>query len=218
MPERLDHFVNQQIYHVYNKTIDDRKLFGNPRFAEWFLRLSRYYRSSNATLRYSYFRRLPDTMKIEKMEQIDDPKSYIIDILQFCLMPNHFHFLLRQRSENGIPIFMADLMNALTRFYNTVNKRKGPLFLTQFRSKRITTVEYLTEISRYIHLNPHNAGITRSVSALIEYPYSSLVAYIGDNDCEHILNVETETVLREFNNNRVRYFRFLTSSLHTSEV
>jgi len=124
-------------------------------------------------------------------------------------MPNHYHFQIKQLIDNGIIRFMADVLNSFTRYYNSKNKRKGPIFLTPFRSRQIVSDEQLIHTSRYIHLNPYSAGIVNTQKDLINYPYSSFKEYVEKNE-EGICN--TDEILKMFGGDRERYKEFVLSN------
>lgn len=92
-------------------------------------------------------------------------------------MPNHFHFLVRQIQDKGISIFMSQLTNSYTKYFNTKYKRVGPLFQGAFKAVRVVTDEQLVHLSRYIHLNPIVSLLTKS---LMNYPWSSFFEYSGE--------------------------------------
>jgi putative transposase len=77
-----------------------------------------------------------------------------IELLAFCLMPNHFHILLYQHDEKTISSLMRGLMTSYSRYFNKKYNRSGPLFESRYKSSRISDDAYLMHISRYIHLNP----------------------------------------------------------------
>jgi len=77
---------------------------------------------------------------------------------------------------------MSNLANSITRFYNVKNKRLGPIFLPQFKSKRINSIEQLVYVSRYIHSNQYASGLIKNINDIFECPYSSIKEYIGDNE------------------------------------
>ena len=91
-------------------------------------------------------------------------------------MPNHFHFLLRQKTDDGLSKFVGDLLNSYTKYFNIKNDRVGPLFQGRFRAVLIDNDEQLVHVSRYIHLNPLIANL---VSDIESYPWSSYRDYLG---------------------------------------
>lgn len=210
MPSRKDIFINDEIYHIFNKTIDHRNIFSDSKICSLFLNLIKYYRSIKAHLRYSYFRKLSNEFRDQMEREIEFEKYFKIDILCYCLMPNHFHLLLKQKIADGISRFMADILNSQTRFYNIKSDRKGPIFLTQFKSKRIVTREQLIHVSRYIHLNPYSSGLINSLPKLIDYEFSSLKEYINPRNKKNFC--ETDTILSNFSFRRESYRKFVLNN------
>lgn len=92
-----------------------------------------------------------------------------VDLLAFCLMPNHFHMLVYQRQQKALTVLMRSVMTSYSRYFNTRHKRTGSLFESRFRAALITDDSYLQHITRYIHLNPR---VWR------DYEYSSLPYYL----------------------------------------
>ncbi|MBT5808444.1 hypothetical protein HOI18_04200 [Candidatus Uhrbacteria bacterium] len=76
-----------------------------------------------------------------------------VEIAAYCLMPNHYHFLVRQLREGGIPRFFHKLNKGYSRYYNLKNKRSGSLFESKYKAKHINSQSYLSHIAPYIHLN-----------------------------------------------------------------
>lgn len=207
MPTRKDIFINNEIYHVFNKTIDHRSLFIDKKISKLFLDIVRYYRSTKANIRYSYFRKLSSAFRDFKEREINCRKYFKIEILAYCIMPNHFHLLLKQTIDKGIIRFMADILNSLTRFYNLRTDRKGPIFLTQFKSKRIVSREQLLHVSRYIHLNPYSSGLVNSISELMNYRCSSFIEYINKKNKNNLC--ETDVILSNFFLRKEKYRKFV---------
>lgn len=206
MPSRKDIFVNGGFYHIFNKTIDKRDIFLLNDISQIFLRLIVYYRSCSSRIRFSHYRRLPLLIRKAIDKKIKNKKSYKVEVLAYCLMPNHFHFLLKQKRDNGIIRFMSDILNSITRFYNKKYERSGPLFLTQFKSKMIRGQEQLIHTSRYIHLNPYSGNMVKSAKEIEVYDLSSFREYITDVT---IKCCDTEFILDLFQKNRKRYKEFV---------
>jgi putative transposase len=130
----------------------------------------------------------------------------IVEIIVFCLMPNHFHLLLKQVEENGISKYMHRLETGYTMYFNKCNDRSGVLLQGTFKCKAITTNPYLLQLSKYIHTNPlHIVGKKQTDISIIkkqlcEYPWSSLREY-----CNIWLKNSTvdnkEPILGQFINN-----------------
>lgn len=103
-----------------------------------------------------------------------------VSILSYCLMSNHFHFLLKQETDLPITAFMLRLSTSYAKYFNIKYKEVGSLFQGRFKAKLVETDEYLLHLSRYIHRNP----ISTPGVELTYFPWSSYSAYIegGKND------------------------------------
>lgn len=162
-------FGNGEYYHVYNRGVEKRAVFLDQRDYQRFIQTLQYYQLNNPPTRFS-FRNRP-VLTLHK----HDP-SLKVEIISFCLMPNHFHLLLRQAEDGGITSFLSRLLNSYTKYFNTKHKRIGPLFQGSFKAVRIEDDQQLIHVSRYIHLNPL---IDYLVKDLKGYEYSSYPQFIG---------------------------------------
>ena len=170
--------ATDEIYHVYNRGVEKRPIFLTKWDYNRFLDLTNYYRFKNCPVKYSYFKLSSESERREVLEKLENSSEKWVDILAFCLMPNHFHFLLKQLKDNGISKFMAKIQNSFSHFFNMKQERVGHLFQGNFKAKRIESDEQLVHVSRYIHLNPVSAHIIK-FEELENYEYSSYPEYIG---------------------------------------
>ena len=125
-------------------------------------------------------------------------KKYPLKILAYCLMPNHFHFLVQQLGENALTKFFGDLSNSHSKYFNIKYETVGPLFQGRFKAKKVEKDEYLVHLSRYIHLNPTDLFSYLSGNLLevfLNYPWSSLSVYLSRTNDELI---STDIVLSYF--------------------
>ncbi len=205
MPTRRDIFVNGGIYHIFSKTIDRKRVFEDRNLCLEFLSTADYYKSSSK-LRFSKYKELLNDKSVKFEKKKIRPR---VQILSYCLMPNHYHLLIKQKKENGIIRFTADILNSFTRYYNSKNKRKGSIFLTPFRSRKIVSDEQLVHTSRYIHLNPYSAGLVNTYQGLIDYPYSSFKEFINPN-ASQLCN--TQPILKMFGGSREKYKEFVLNN------
>jgi putative transposase len=102
-----------------------------------------------------------------------------VEIICFCLMPNHYHFLLRQVEDNGISNFLGNFQNGFTRYFNIRNDRVGHIFQGSFKAVLVENESQLLHLARYIHLNPYSSMLVREIDQLFDYPWSSLPEYLG---------------------------------------
>ncbi len=181
MPGRKIPLVTDEIYHVYNRGINKQPTFTTKKEYQRAILAIEFYRVSSPPIRLSKFLELEQD-KQKEITKITNQAEKLVDIICFCLMPNHFHFLLKQKMEDGISKFIGNFQNSYTRYHNTRNERDGSLFLDQFKAKRIETDEQFIHVSRYIHLNPYTNFIVRTVGELEKYPWSSFSNYLTGND------------------------------------
>lgn len=133
----------------------------------------------------------------------------------YCLMPNHFHFLLRQEVDGGISKFLGLFQNSYTRYFNTKNDRVGQLFLDTFKNVLVEKEEQLLHLSRYIHLNPYSSKVVENLNDLYKYEWSSLGEYIGGSEdyiCEKdmvLSSFKTKESYKKFVSDRAEFQREL---------
>lgn len=180
MPGRKSPLVGGEIYHVFNRGINRQPTFTNKKDFSRFLSTINFYKFSKPPLSMSKFLRSDDKKQLDVLKILAESKR-LIEIYSFCLMPNHFHFLLKQLEDNGIAKFLGNLQNSYTKYFNTKSDRDGSLFLDQFKAIRVESEEQLIHLSRYIHLNPHTGYVVKSLEELEEYPWSSFPDYLQGN-------------------------------------
>lgn len=179
MPGREIPLITSQIYHVINRGVASQPVFINRRDYQRALEAILYYQYQKPHLRYSFFLRLTVQQRRDFLNKLKLGGKRLIEIIAYCLMPNHLHLLLRQRVENGISIFMSNFTNSYTRYFNTKQKRKGHLFQGKFKAVRVETDQQLIHLSRYIHLNPYASFVLKTPEELEFYSYSSLPEYLS---------------------------------------
>ena len=181
MPSRITPFVNGEFYHVYNRGSEKRPIFGTSRDHQRFIKTIKYYQIQGPKPKFSH------SFKFKSFRL--DPNKKIVEIICFCLMPNHFHLLIKQLKDGGITEFISKLSNSYTKYYNTKYNRVGPLLQGEFKAVFIESDEQLLHISRYIHLNPL---VSYLVKNLEDYGWSSYLEYVRNLnticDKEIILN------------------------------
>lgn len=129
---------------------------------------------------------------------VEYKKKSLVKILAYCLMPNHFHFLLQQLAPNAISKFLSNLCNSHSRYFNIKYETVGSLYQGRFKAKTVDKDEYLIHLSRYIHLNPvdlFNVSGKGIIDQLLGYPWSSLPTYLSGIRNEI---VDTEVILSYF--------------------
>ncbi len=187
---RKDPFITGEYYHIYNRGIDKRIIFKLKRDYERFVMLL-YVANSNKSFNLSDL--LSEKKFNKNFEEIMflDKGDPLVSIGAWCLMPNHFHLLIRQEVDGGITKFMKKLGTAYSMFFNIKYQRTGSLFGGLFKSKLIGNDDnYMRQLFVYIHLNPLEIEFPdwknlidkkhpkKWKDFLKNYPYSSYQDYI----------------------------------------
>ena len=181
MPGRIIPLVTGQFYHVYNRGINKQPIFRSIVDYQRALELIRFYQYSDLHIRYSKYQLLSNQRKQDFWQQLfNRPK--LSSIICYCFMPNHFHFLLEQKMDNGISKFIGNFQNSYTLFFNKKYKCSGPLLQGQFKALRIEDEKQFLHLHRYIHLNPYSSFVIKNLSDLSNYRWSSFPEYLEKDD------------------------------------
>lgn len=178
VPLRKQVLATNEIYHVLNRGVASQPIFNSVRDRRRFLDLVDFYRFADPLMSFSSYLKLEKEVRDRYITNLREQGKTKIEIFSYCLMPNHFHFLLRQVVEEGILKTLSNVQNAYAKYINLKNRRAGPLFQSRFRAVRVETDEVFLHVSRYIHLNPSTAYIVNAGS-LDSYEWSSYPEYLG---------------------------------------
>src|SRR3989338_2871042 len=119
MPFRSPQLATGEYYHIFNRGLFEKNIFIDATYHQRFLRTLTYYHHEGPKPRFSLFD--------PRMHTLHEGKN-IAQLICYCLMPNHFHLLLKQEQENGILECLSRTSNSYAKYFNTRRKRKGPLF------------------------------------------------------------------------------------------
>lgn len=170
MPGRTQSLVTGEIYHIFNRGSEKRDTFLQPRDYERFRKTFYYYQFSDKKPKFSFLNKA----ELNSLKPISSEKY--VEIISYCLMPNHFHFLLKQLKDSGISKFFQQLCNSYSKYFNLKYGRVGPLWQNRFKAVLIENDEQLIHVSRYIHLNPIVSGLLKHLD---KYPWSSYQEYLN---------------------------------------
>lgn len=167
--------VNDNYYHIFNRSIAKYVIFNDSDDYYRIINLFDLYRFSDFTYKYSKFRKLSAAHQKSIIDGLKG-STQLVDMITFCIMPTHIHLILKQNVDKGITRYMARVLDGYTRYFNTIHKRKGPLWEGHFEGILVDTDEQLLHLSRYVHLNPTSAGLVKKPH---EWPFSSYGEYIS---------------------------------------
>ncbi len=172
MPARniIKVYLEDAFYHLYNRGVENRNIFQDKQDYKVFLHYLKRYLTEPPDS--------PDEVRPRWRSDLYEK----LHLIAYCLMPNHFHLMIKQFSKEAITEFMRALSNSYVRYFNEKYERVGPLFQGSYKAVLVETEPYLLHLTRYIHLNPGDLDEVRpgSRSDLVrKYPYSSYGDYLG---------------------------------------
>lgn len=200
---RKTEFANGEFYHIYNRGVDKRVVFLDDDYYQRFLMSLKEFNCVNP-LGSLYEKYLRD--KNGGSTSIMEVEPPLVEIVAYCLNPNHYHLIVRQLEEKGIEKFMQRLGTAYTMFFNRRNQRSGSLFQGRFKSIHIDSNEYLLYLSAYVNKNNFIHGYGNS-----DWKYSSLVEYKFPKVQPSERICSPESVLSQFEN-IAGYMEFLENN------
>ena len=174
------------IYHVFTKSIAKFKIFLEKEDFVRFKDLMRYYQYLDLEYSYSDLFKAKDASRVPFpliLRNLETHHERYVDILCFCLMSTHLHFVLRQNTDHGIHIFMSKILNSYSRYFNLKHFRKGPLWCGRFKRRLIENDDDLWHMTRYIHLNPTTGYLSEKPGLWTYSSYSEYLGLIPEQEC-----------------------------------
>lgn len=209
---RKEIFAQEEYYHVYGRTI-----LGIPEFEDYknANRLIRAFLIANSTNSSEAFLFLKNNKNATISDLVDIIKQgeKLVNILCYCIMPNHYHLVLQELQEGGISDFIKKCNTSIANYINKKQDRRGPLFESRFKAKHIDNNEYLLHLSLYIHLNPLDIISGKSwregklknwkeaKKKLLAYPYSSLKSFLEEKNYDLIIS-GAEIIAEQFDSKK----------------
>ena len=210
---RVKIYIENSYYHVYNRGVDKQNMFIEDIDYRIFLK---YLKEA-----------LSEPIKKKKAVDVQgrsfnaieyQVKNFekTISLIAFCLMPNHFHLLIKQHQKYSMESFMRSLSTRYVSYFNKKHERVGPLFQGRYKAALVTSDKYLLHLSRYIHLNPMEIGSDTTAA------YSSYANYLGLKRSNWlkpsvVLDYFKEESAPEFNNTRT-YKSFVENYESSSKI
>ncbi len=192
---RIKNYRAGGIYHIYGRSWEGREVFKDDEDYKMFLRwMKKYLLPVKMGAMTGYKTERPYRLKRKLEMNLADE----IEVWAYCLMPDHFHLLVKQSGERGMSKLMRRVMTGFVMDYNRKYKRRGMLWDGTYRAAAVGEEEAV-EVTRQIHLNPVSRTVRRygpvetvTGSAPGEYLYSSYRSYTGEEKED---GVKTEKVL-----------------------
>src|SRR3989344_8792379 len=154
-------------YHIYNRGVEKRKIFLDEQDYKVFLSYMKFYLEKDDLQ--------GEALQETKVSPSKIPKNYHgkINLLAYCLMPNHFPFFVSQSTDRAIAEFMQSLVLKYVMYFNKKYKRVGGLFQSRYKTVLINNENQFIYISKYIHRNPVDIlSAGPGLAGLGDYKYS----------------------------------------------
>lgn len=186
-------------FHIYNKGIEDKIIFGDDEDYEVFLGFLRDYLTPP-----------PDPESVKKEFSVNgrtfrgrphQPKNYYdrVELLAYGLVPDHFHLILHQKAQGSLPGFIRSLCTRYSMYFNKKYQRSGALFAGPYKSVEVEDTAKLLELTRYIH--NHGEGGQTSIREYLgqrETPWVKVAIHekyeIGQKDMGLLEGIILESV------------------------
>lgn len=146
---------------------------------------------------------------LKRLAELKNKNHFDHAIFSYVLMPNHFHLLIQTR-KTPIAKVMTSLLTSYSMYFNKKYKRVGILFQNRFKSKLCDKDSYFLGASRYIHLNPIEAGLSKSLK---DYPWSSYHELYGNPEYNILDKIEVQRLIGETVKDKERYQKFLQEGI-----
>ncbi|TSC66076.1 MAG: hypothetical protein CEO21_266 [Microgenomates group bacterium Gr01-1014_80] len=200
-------YVPKSYYHIYNRGVEKRSIFQDEQDYGVFLSYLKSYLlpKDEGALRQTLSNPAISAKERDRILKLLRLNNFAneITLLAYCLMPNHFHLLVKQNSEDGIDRFMNSLSTRYTMFFNRKYKRIGPLYQDVYKAVLVESNEQLLYLTHYIHRNPapYQPRKDRSIhKALFRQP-SSYSEYLGKRQT---FWVRPEEILKFFSKTSIK--------------
>lgn len=216
-----------ELLHIINRGVDKRKIFlDNQDYFRFIHDMFEFNDEDSVDSNFYYFNKSHDVGHREIKKK---PRKLLVDILAFCLMPNHYHLFLTPKIQNGIPLFMKKLNGGYTKYFNAKHERSGFLFQGKYKRIIIKNEAHFIHLPYYIHFNPLDLiapewrerkikDFKKAMEFLNEYRWSSHLDYLNKKNFPSVINQE---ILLDFFNGHNGYKNGMEEwlkSLYISEI
>lgn len=211
MPKIKNH-APEEYYHVYNRGMQKQPIFETDKDRLRFLFLLLVFQGKNSIKNIS--REIKQhvqssTLHIGPELEKEILENRTVELVSFCLMPNHFHLQILEKTEGGIAKYMQRILTAYTKYFNIRHQKSGHLLQGSYKSVLMEDDLQLMHTSAYIHKNPCELKGWKGKEE--EYPWSSFQDYVLLNRWGKLLS--TDIILDRANDdNAISYSDFVKTS------
>ncbi|MCK5060208.1 MAG: transposase [Candidatus Pacebacteria bacterium] len=189
-----------EFYHIYNRGTDKRAIFKEKND------LLRFFQSMENFNTKDPVGSIYEQSFLKEIQK--KPKKPLVNFVAYCLNPNHYHFVLEPKVEQGVEKFMHRIGTGYTKYFNAKYQRTGVLFQGKFKASHIDSNEYLLHLSAYVNLNNkvHQLGSRASKLVKSSWDEYTKAGFQGESICEK------DIILEQFGS-RDEYSEFARDSL-----
>ncbi len=186
--------MNGEFYHIYNRGVEQRDIFLEENDLNRFLESIIFFNTEKP------IGSLRDKKELSHQwsDRWEEAEKRLVDVVCYCLNPNHYHLLLRQRQERGISEFIKRLSGGYTRFFNDKYSRNGVLFQGKFKSVHVNSNEYLLHLSVYINLNNRLGSLGDATMMLSKSSWEEYIDQATGGFCEKSIVLDQFSSIREY--------------------
>jgi len=169
---------NHEYYHIYNRGVDKREVFSDDRdYVRFLLSMDLLNdKKDGLMIRWRDYQRCVKNANLNDFLKLNfRNREYLVDIISYCLMSNHYHFVLKQNVEKGIEKFLQKMGTSYTKYFNKKYQRSGSLFQGTFKSSHISSTGLLLRMAVYASCNSE----IHKVSPAKNYPWCSFAVHSG---------------------------------------
>ena len=196
---RLKTYIENGFYHLYNRGVAKQKIFLDNQDYNVFVK---YLQEGLTTPKQGKIKFSIRGRSFKATPRVPKNFEREIILIAYCLMPNHFHILIQQRSKNSMESFMRSLITRYASFFNKKYERVGPVFQGRYKSALILKDEHLLHLSRYIHLNPkeYKDNLIEAHSSYAEYLDLRKTPWVKSDLIQKFFHTPIIDEIRKFNN------------------
>ena len=177
---RLIRIAPGEYYHIFNRAVNKQVIFHDTSDYFRFLFLTLYFQSP--IIFQQLGRKVKEFVQSRALDNVEEDeiiKKRRVELVAFCIMPNHFHLIVKELDEGGIAAYMQRVLTSYSKYYNTKYQKSGHVFQGPYRAVHIADDRQLLHLSAYIHRNPRE--ISKWFKKEDQYIWSSYQDFIDEN-------------------------------------
>ena len=205
---RLIRIAPGEYYHIFNRAVNKQIIFHDTNDYFRFLFLTLYFQSP--IIFQQLGRKVKEFVQSRALDSVEEDeiiKKRRVELVAFCIMPNHFHLIVKELDEGGIAAYMQRVLTSYSKYYNTKYEKSGHVFQGPYQAVHVEDNRQLLHLSAYIHRNPRE--ISKWFNKEEQYPWSSYQDFIGENRWGNLIMLDI--IIGQFKD-KAEYENFVKTS------